>query len=126
MSTKPELPLDADALLNTARAQTGLSDFGDDSFLEPMRRLVAAYRDEAHLNELGRNFFPAHTRNVLLTRLRAEDSFRRHPEILEERIVAPIAIVGLPRTGTTMMHRTICADHRMYAPLWYEVRYPVP
>jgi hypothetical protein len=120
------LPLDADRLLARAREQTGLSDFGDDSFLEPMRRLVHAYAAEAGLNALGREFLLGRTFNVLLTRLRAEDWFRRHPEILEEQIVAPLAVVGLPRTGTTMLHRTICADHRMYAPLWYEVRYPVP
>jgi hypothetical protein len=120
------LPLDADRLLALAQENTGLSDFGDDSFLEPMRRLVAAYAGEAGLNELGRGFLLQRVYDVLLTRLRAEDWFHRHPEILEEQIVAPLAIVGLPRTGTTMLHRTICADHRMYAPLWYEVRYPVP
>jgi hypothetical protein len=125
MGAEP-LPLDPDRLLALAREQTGLSDFGDDSFLAPMRRLVAAHAEEARLNALGREFLIGRIFNILLTRLRAEDWFRRHPEILEEQIVAPLAIVGLPRTGTTMMHRTICADHRMYAPLWYEVRYPVP
>ncbi len=91
-----------------------------------MRRLIEALNGEARLNDAGRAYFAERIGNVLLSRLRAEDWFRRHPEILEEEIRAPLAIVGLPRTGTTMMHRTIASDHRMYAPLWYEVRNPAP
>jgi len=121
-----ELVLDAGQLLDAAREETGLADFGDDTFLEPMRRLVDALDREAGLNALGRRTLAGRVHNILVTRLRAEDWFCRHPEILEEEIRAPLAIVGLPRTGTTMMHRTIASDHRMYAPLWYEVRYPVP
>ncbi|MBK6276882.1 MAG: sulfotransferase [Gammaproteobacteria bacterium] len=91
-----------------------------------MRRLFEALNGEARLNDAGRAYFAERIGNVLVTRLRVEDWFRRHPEILEEEIAAPLAIVGLPRTGTTMMHRTIASDHRMYAPLWYEVRNPAP
>lgn len=116
----------AEALMDEARREAGLADFGDDCFREPFVRLVEALNGEAGLNAAGAAFFHERIRNILLTRLRAEDWFRRHPEILEEEIREPLAIVGLPRTGTTMMHRTIASDHRMYAPLWYEVRFPVP
>jgi hypothetical protein len=58
--------------------------------------------------------------------LRVQAYLKRYPEIFDEEIVAPLVIVGLPRTGTTMLHRTIAADQRMYAPLWYEVRFPCP
>jgi len=122
----PVVSLDADLLRQQARAETGLEDFGDESHVDAMQHLLDALNTEANLNEAGRAMFAGRIRNILVCRLRAEDWFRRHPEILEEEIRAPLAIVGLPRTGTTMMHRTIGADHRMYAPLWYEVRYPVP
>jgi hypothetical protein len=118
--------LDPELLLEQARKETGFSDFGDSSFELPMRRLLQALDQESRLNEAGRTIQANRVRNILMNRLRAEDWFRRHPEILEEEIKAPLAIVGLPRTGTTMMHRTIASDHRMYAPIWYEVRYPVP
>jgi len=118
--------LDPELLLEQARKETGFSDFGDSSFELPMRRLLQALDQESRLNEAGRTIQADRVRNILMNRLRAEDWFRRHPEILEEEIKAPLAIVGLPRTGTTMMHRTIASDHRMYAPIWYEVRYPVP
>ena len=127
MSKTAGAPFDADRLMAEAsREAGGLSDFGDDCFVEPMRLLMVALNEEAGLNAAGVHFFNDRVRNILITRLRAEDWFRRHPEILEEEINAPVAIVGLPRTGTTMMHRTIASDHRMFAPLWYEVRFPVP
>jgi hypothetical protein len=58
--------------------------------------------------------------------LRAQDYFKRHPEILDEAIEAPVVIIGLPRTGTTMTHRMIASEPRIFAPLWYEVRNPAP
>ncbi len=122
----PVVSLDADLLRQQARAETGLEDFGDESHVDAMQHLLDALNTEANLNEAGRAMFAGRIRNILVCRLRAEDWFRRHPEILEEEIRAPLAIVGLPRTGTTMMHRTIASDHRMYAPLWYEVRNPAP
>lgn len=118
--------MDAARLLDEARRETGLTDFGDPAFHEPFERLVVALNTEARLNTAGYDYFHQRIRNVLITRLRAEDWFARHPEILDEEIRAPLVIVGLPRTGTTMMHRTISADRRMYSPLFYEVRYPVP
>jgi hypothetical protein len=120
------LSLDPEVLMAEAGRETGLGNFGDPSFREPMCRLVAALDGEAGLNDAGRAVYAQRIRDILITRLRAEDWFTRHPEILEEKIERPLVIVGLPRTGTTMMHRTIAADHRMFAPLWYEVRYPVP
>ncbi len=116
------LSLDPEVLMAEARRETGLENFGDPSFREPMCRLVAALDGEAGLNDAGRAVYAQRILDILITRLRAEDWFTRHPEILEEKIERPLVIVGLPRTGTTMMHRTIAADHRMFAPLWYEVR----
>src|SRR6185369_8588469 len=43
-----------------------------------------------------------------------------------EKIRAPIVIVGLPRTGTTLLHRTIASDARMHAARWWECRHPAP
>jgi hypothetical protein len=67
-------------------------------------------------------------RNVglLVNRLRTEDAYRRHPEIADERIERPLVIVGLARTGTTMLHRMMASDPRWLALLWYESRNPAP
>ena len=54
---------------------------------------------------------------LLTNRLRTEDHIRRYPEILQEVVDRPFAIVGLGRTGTTMLHRTIASDPKKYQKL---------
>jgi hypothetical protein len=88
--------------------------------------LIKALNEEAELNAVGR--FMQHERilNSLKNRLRMEEFFKLHPEILEEQLLPPVVIVGMTRTGTTMLHRILASDSRFYAPLWYEVRNPAP
>lgn len=115
-----------DAVIARAQAVDGLTDFGDDNWREPLRRLLWSLEHEAQLNEIGRAVMQQRMVDILATRLRVQAWLTRFPEIREEQVEAPLVIVGLPRTGTTMLHRTIAADPRMYAPLWYEVRFPSP
>ena len=68
-------------LLATARAETGLEDFGDDSFLEGLQVLVRSLRDEAHLNAAGEHLLRQRIIGHLRQRLEIEDWYRRHPEI---------------------------------------------
>lgn len=117
---------DPNTLLEEARAVDGLGDFGDDSYSEPLRKLLYSLEHEAQLNAIGATVLRQRVVDVLATRLRVAEWLKRHPEIRDEQIEQPLVIVGLPRTGTTMLHRTIAADQRMYAPLWYETRFPSP
>ncbi len=121
-----EMTLDPDELVQAARAVDGLVDFGDDSYREPLERMAWSLEHEADLNEVGRAVLCQRLVDILSTRLRVQDYLKRFPEIREEEIREPLVIAGLPRTGTTMLHRTIAADPRMFAPLWYEVRFPCP
>ncbi len=116
----------ADTLVAEARAVDGLEDFGDDSYREPLERLLLSLQSEAQLNAVGGAVLRQRVVDILATRLRVQAWLQRHPEILDEQIREPLVIVGLPRTGTTMLHRTIAADPRMYAPLWFETRFPCP
>jgi hypothetical protein len=122
----PEYRFDEQAVLDAACERTGLSAFGDPAFREPLRRLLASLEGEARLHAIGRATWFERVVGILMNRLRSEDWIARHPEILSERIVAPLVIVGLPRTGTTMLHRTIAADPSMFCLRWYESRNPAP
>ena len=71
------------AVLDEARSRTGFDDFGDDAFMEPMRRLLIALVAEARLNEIGRITQFERIVGLLVNRLRTEDQIRRHPEIVD-------------------------------------------
>lgn len=117
---------DEKTMLDTARKQTGLSDFGDERFLEPMRQLIRALEEEADLNPLGRFMNRANILRILKHRLYAEDLSKRHPEILERTIPDPVVVVGPARSGTTRLHRLLAADNRfLHLKSWESVN-PVP
>ncbi len=121
-----ESPLELKAVLAEAERRTDLHDFGDPAFRAPLARLLRSLREEAHLNPVGRAMQFERNVGLLVNRLRTEDAYRRHPEIADERIERPLVIVGLARTGTTMLHRMMASDPRWLALLWYESRNPAP
>jgi hypothetical protein len=119
-------PLDADALIARARQDTGLSDFGPEPFDEPLRILCASLRDEVDLNADGRENAYRRLMNLLVTRLRLQALWTRHPEILTLPVKKPIFIVGLPRSGTTFLHWLLARDPTLrVAPFW-ELMFPLP
>ena len=99
-----------EALLETACAETGLSDFGDDSFREGLQILVDSLRDEASLNALGEQVLRGRIVEHLKQRLQVEDWYRRHPEIDEVIIEAPLIGISLPRTGSTALSSLLAQD----------------
>jgi hypothetical protein len=119
-------PLEPAQLIAEARRETGLHEFDDPSIEEPLARLTQALRTEARLNAAGVGFWHWRIRNTLIARLRANDWFQRHPEIDAEQLPPPVVILGLARTGTTLLHRLLAADSRFYSAAWWECRFPVP
>jgi len=118
--------LSEQSLMDDARRVTGLDDFGDDPFLEPMRILLHSLEEEAELNPLGRYLTRLSLLRLLKHRLWAEDLFKRHPDILQREIKAPVVIVGLARSGTTRLHRLLAADQRFLHLKSWETVNPVP
>ncbi|MFD9895626.1 sulfotransferase family protein [Amycolatopsis sp. NPDC059027] len=118
--------LRVDDLLSTARDKTGLTEFGDDWFLEPLGVLVAALNDEARLSELGFQLTQRRVIALLADRLRLRAVQREHPEILDVEPVVAAEICGLPRTGSTLLHRLLAASPKLTSTLSWETSYPIP
>lgn len=104
------LPRDPDVLKNRAREITGLSDFGPPLFMEAYRTLHHSLRNEAQLHSAGERMVAETLLNHLCNRLEIEKARKKHPEIAAEKIVRPVVILGLPRTGSTFLQRLIAAD----------------
>jgi hypothetical protein len=115
-----------DRLLRKAVRKAGSSDFGGDDFREGLGRFLRSADSEAKLSLLGRLMVQGYTVDNLANRLRLVDWRKQHPEIADEEIVAPLFIVGLPRTGTTILHALLEQDPANRSPLFWEVQFPVP
>ena len=118
------MKINANEIIDQAKSETGLSDLGEPLFLEGLNRLIDSINNEASLNEIGIQAQPIRIQGLLSNRLRFEEDLKRFPEILDQEIIAPIVIVGLPRTGSTMTHRLLASDPNHTAMLWWEGRYP--
>ena len=118
------MKINAKEIIDQAKSETGLSDLGEPLFLEGLNRLIDSINNEANLNEIGIQAQPIRIKGLLSNRLRFEEDLKKFPEILEQQIIAPIVIVGLPRTGSTMTHRLLASDPNHTAMLWWEGRYP--
>lgn len=121
-----EIKLDKDSLIKSAQNNTGLNDLGKDFWDEPLERMIDSINTEAQLHPIGRFISKKRIENLLSVRLRAEDWFKKHPEILEQPLYPATVIVGLQRTGTTKLHRMMASDPDTRALLSWEAINPSP
>ncbi len=119
-------PLDSEEVCREAERRTGLADFGDDSFRQPLAVLLDAIQREAHLHTIGWSLMRTQIIGRLCARLGMLAYWKRRPEVLEDRIIRPLVIIGLPRSGTTFLFNLLAHDpaHR-WLPNWEALR-PVP
>ncbi len=117
-------PLERDALVRKAKKKTGLDDFGDEWFFEPLDVLIKSITEEAALSALGHTIMHKRLLDALMTRLRAEQLFKQHPEILDIDIGHTFVIAGLQRTGTTLLHRLLGSNPNARASLSWEALNP--
>jgi hypothetical protein len=121
-----ELALNVDTLVDQARQATGLQDFGANSWQEPLGQYVMALREEAALSQLGVQIATGEILMYLVNRLSITDWHRRYPEMAQRDVTPPIVIVGMGRTGTTILHDLLAQDPAHRAPLAWEVDQPCP
>ena len=123
----PEVELSEAALLDAARHKTGLSDFGDEAdWKEGFTRLLHDLREESRLNKAGRVIAFGEILRHLENRLRVTEDIKRNPSILEVEIRRPVFVVGLPRTGSTILHDMLAQDPDSRVPMTWECDYMSP
>ncbi|MCB1706176.1 MAG: sulfotransferase [Halioglobus sp.] len=120
------VPLDEASLIHHACRSTGLDDFGDDLWREPFGVLIRSLEEEGQLTLMGRLMARSDIILWLSARLQVVDTLKRHPQILDEEIVAPMVIVGLPRSGTSILFELLSQDPEVGVPLMWEALQPCP
>jgi len=106
----------------------GLDDFGsdEDNYDEALSVLLDSYRCDADFTELGSKMSRFFLRNALVARLLSEASWKQYPQHADVPITAPMFVTGLPRTGTTALHRLLCGDPRHQGLQLWLAEFPQP
>ena len=118
--------LEEDALLRDARRKTGLTDFGDPGFLDGLRTLLASIEQDARLHFFGQLSAQQIIVDSLVNRLLLTEAQKRTPQVFAQPLIPPLIVVGLPRTGTTFLHRLLAEDPAHHAPPYWELNRPLP
>lgn len=105
--------LDPAALKQQATAKTGLQRFGDEPLDDGLTAFCASLLNESGLPQARLKQAEASIVETLSERLRIEACIEENPAILEERIEAPVFVVGLPRSGTTALSQFLSEDPEM-------------
>lgn len=126
LDSKSVVPLDAASLIDAACRNEGLSDFGDGPWREHLEVLLRAIEEEANLHLLGRLYTRSDLLIYLQSRLRVVDWYKRHPEIDAEQIQEPVFVIGLGRSGTTILQEALAQDPQFRFVLKWEALFPCP
>lgn len=111
-----------------ARAQelTGLDDFGDKGFMPSYEKYIFSLREEANLTDEGWRVMETRLTRLLANRLRFAADLKKHPEILDEKLLPALVIVGLPRTGSTKLQRMVAASKTFQELIMWQGYNPAP
>jgi hypothetical protein len=116
----------SDEALARVIEETGLDDFGSTSFREGLDRLLEALAVEARLSAVGQAMAERSVVGALTNRLRVEAWWSEHPELDDERVVAPVVIVGMSRSGTTALSHLLGKDPSLRSLRMWEATSSVP
>ena len=118
--------LDESSVLDAARAATGLDDLGEGAWIDGLRVFLRALEEEADLHLLGRIMARDEIVRALVNRLEVRAALVHHPEILDERIDAPLLVVGTGRSGTSILHELLAQDSAHRVARTWELLHPCP
>lgn len=113
-------------VIETAQAMAGLNDFGGDEFHEPLAVLLAAVAAESGVAPGRYPEVEGAIAHSLHNRLKIIEDRKRFPGIAREVIEKPLFILGLPRSGTTLMQALLAADPKARSTLHWELLNPSP
>ena len=116
----------ADELVATARERTGLTAGLDAPFLEALSGLARSINTEATLTAEGAPAANERLLRVIVNRLRFAADLERAPQILGERLLAPLIVSGLPRVGSTKLHRQLAEGGDFQSLLFWQGFNPAP
>jgi hypothetical protein len=102
--------LERDLHTTATQMSGGLTDFGPQDYLPGLRALLDSLTRETQFSEVGRQFGMGTVAGTLAARLHTQRGWQQRPEFRKVEIRRPLVITGVPRTGTTALHKLLAMD----------------
>jgi hypothetical protein len=120
------IPLDLKTLLAAAIRKTGSDEFCDEECRNSLGVLLHSCNRDAYLSLVGHIAVRQHLLELLETRSDLLDYWQREPAIMQQVIHPQIFLTGLPKSGSTFLHRLLAQDTANRVPHMWEVMHPLP
>lgn len=115
-----------DELHELVAQEVGTTDFGDDDYLPGLRVLLQSMDYDPQFSERGRRYAWGTVVGVLKGRAYALESMAENPGFDARAISSPVVITGIPRTGTTALHKLMAVDQRFQGLQTWLLDTPMP
>lgn len=115
-----------DDVLELAAQRTGLSEVESDSWRAGLAIMVDELNSSSAFTPFGRDRIIDDATNALGRRLQIHDYIQAHPEVLDSPVERPLIILGMPRTGTTVISYLLDQDPARRSLLHWQCVHPIP
>ena len=115
-----------DDVLKVVAQRTGLSDIDSDSWRPGLAIVLDEANNSGAFTPQGREQIIGDCVDALGRRVQIHDYIQSHPEVLEAPVERPLVVLGMPRTGTTVISYLLDQDPRRRSLLHWECLQPVP
>lgn len=115
-----------DELVAAASKRAGLDDFGADGWREGLELLVSSVEAAPNVSDGGRGYVYGQFVDALCNRLRVVEYANRRPELRTASVERPLVVLGLPRTGTSLVSYLLDLDPQRRSLLTWEAEDSVP
>ena len=122
----PIYNLDARSIVKKAKKDANYAGEVSNELVVGLEQLVHSINKESRINAFGSIALKGLLKRTLTSRLKVEQSLHDNPDILQSKITAPVFIIGMPRTGTTILHSLLHEDVNHRSPLAWECLLPSP
>ncbi|MBP2455319.1 sulfotransferase family protein [Mycolicibacterium lutetiense] len=115
-----------DDVLKLAAAKTGLSEVDSDSWREGLAIILDEINNSQAYSESGRDRIISDCVKALGRRLQVHDYIQSHPEVLDIPVQRPLFVLGMPRTGTTVISYLLDQDPARRSLVHWQCVEPIP
>ena len=120
--------LNADKIIAKAVKKAKFKGDLPKQLVKGLHKKVDSINAESKANSFGELAVKSMLERMIYNRLKVEQVLAKDPTIEQQPITRPVFIIGMPRTGTTILHAMMHEDAANRSPLCWEclLPYPVP
>lgn len=118
--------LDAGSIIQKAAKDADYQSKVPSELVIGLEQLVHSINNESRINAFGSIALKGLLKRTLTSRLKIDQVLQNNPAILDREISSPVFIIGMPRTGTTILHSLLHEDVNHRSPLAWECLLPSP